>query len=66
MSIIYQSDTVRVLYSEQEAPIPGYVVPIYAVKVRGKATRRFRGESAWADAERYAYDHDRNAIGCTS
>ena len=31
----------------------------------GKA-RTFRGESAWADAERYAYDHDRNAICCTS
>ena len=31
----------------------------------GKA-RTFRGESAWADAERYAYDHDRNAIGCTA
>lgn len=63
--ILYESDTVRVLYTEQDAPTPGYVMPIYAVKVRGKAMRRFRGESAWADAERYAYDHDRNAIGCT-
>jgi hypothetical protein len=33
--------------------------------VNGKA-RTFRGESAWSDAERYAYDHDRNAIGCTA
>ena len=65
MSIIYQSDTVRILYSEQDAPIPGYVIPSYAVKVRGKATRHFRGECAWQDAERYAYDYDRNAIGCT-
>ena len=30
-----------------------------------KRTRTFRGETAWSDTERFAYDHDRAAIGCT-
>jgi hypothetical protein len=64
--ILYESDTVRVLYSEDDAPARGYVMPTYSVKVRGKRLRSFRGECAWSDAERYAYDHDRNALGCTA
>lgn len=34
------------------------------IPATGKA-RTFRGESAWANAERYASDHDMAAWGCT-
>lgn len=63
---LYRSDIVTVTYREDTAPIPGYVCPVYTVKVRGKRARTFRGECAWADAERYAGDHDMGALGCTA
>ena len=39
---------------------------VYRVAPSDGKARTFRGESAWADAERYAYDHDHDAINCTS
>jgi hypothetical protein len=39
---------------------------VYRVTPRDGRARTFRGESAWAAAARYAYDYDRNAIGCTA
>jgi hypothetical protein len=46
-----------------------YYVTLYRYDgVFGRKTlskKRFYGESGWSDAERFAYDHDRDAIGCT-
>jgi hypothetical protein len=63
--ILYKSVTVSVDYSETPAQLEGYVIPVYVVRVAGQRARRFRGESAWEDAERYASDHDMAAWGCT-
>ena len=64
--VVYRSDLVTVTYIEDTRTDPGYACPIYCVAVPGKPVKRFRGESAWMDAGRYAYDHDRAALGCTS
>ena len=37
----------------------------YRVLPYGGKARTFRGETAWADAERYASDYDMAAWGCT-
>jgi hypothetical protein len=39
---------------------------VYRVEPSDGKARMFRGETAWADAARYAYDHDHDAINCTS
>lgn len=59
MTTIYKSDDVTVMRDDSKWEV-------YKVKPTHGRARTFSGESAWSDAERYAYDIDRNAIGCIS
>jgi hypothetical protein len=60
---LHASDTVIVKKHTTEWEL--YTVWILA---RGEKTikKTFRGENAWANTERYAYDHDRTALFCTT
>jgi hypothetical protein len=66
--VIYRSELITVTVCDE--PTKGHT---YRVKVNqsdtypfGKRVRTFTGETAWSDAERYAYDHDRQSVGCTA
>ena len=60
--ILYHSATVLVRKDETKWETYDVLVAIDGTTKK----KKFRGETAWMDAERFAYDHDRDAIGCTS
>lgn len=61
----------KTLYNSEKVHVRKHMQSweIYKVTVTQDNGRRrtltFRGESAWSDAQRFAYDHDRAAWGCT-
>ena len=59
MTTIYRSNDVTVVRDDSKWEV-------YKVKPTSGRAKTFSGESAWSDAERYACDIDRNAIGCVT